>query len=117
MHYGLTLASLQVFNAIAVRITPPEDEQKNWSYTPRTRWSSQPEVISYTIRINARFHKSSKTHACYQKAYPQNSFHHKLSRLLKINFFLDFVTTKLTPSTKQWRKSNEARRFSLEFFK
>lgn len=34
------MSSIHVINAIAVRISPPEDEQKDWSYKLGTLWPS-----------------------------------------------------------------------------
>lgn len=45
------MSSIHVINAIAVRISPPEDEQKDWSYKLGTLWpSDQPKVIAFTTK-------------------------------------------------------------------
>lgn len=108
------MASIQVLNAIAVKIVPPKEEQKDWSYTVGAPWPiDQSEVITFTTRVDARFHKSSKTHAQFLKPYPLNSFPAKLSSYVKDestfqNFVDEFVSTKLITQAKQSRASNGA---------
>ncbi|HFK1649695.1 TPA: nucleoid-associated protein [Klebsiella pneumoniae] len=108
------MTSLQVLNAIAVRITPPENEQKDWSYTLGALWpTDQQEVITFTTKVDARFHKSSKSHAKFQKPYPGSSFPSKLSKFLEKEtsfevFVDDFIQKKLITSARQSRASNGA---------
>lgn len=108
------MASIQVLNAIAVKITPPEDDQKQWSKTIGEPWPvEQEEVVTFTTRVDARFHKSSKTHARFLSPYPQNSFPSMLTSYNKgeypFEFFVnDFVTNKLISSARQSRASNGA---------
>ncbi|WP_337015796.1 nucleoid-associated protein [Pantoea agglomerans] len=108
------MASIQVLNAIAVKIVPPEENQKDWSKTIGEPWPvDQEEVITFTTRVDARFHKSSKTHARFLSPYPQNSFPYKLLSHIKNEhsfkeFVSDFITNKLISSAKQSRASNGA---------
>lgn len=95
------MSSIHVINAIAVKISPPENEQKDWSYKLGTLWpSEQPEVIAFTTKVDARFHKSSKSHAKFQKPYSGSSFPFKLLNFLEKEtpfevFVDDFIQKKL----------------------
>ncbi|HEM7189287.1 TPA: nucleoid-associated protein [Providencia rettgeri] len=109
------MSSIRVLNAIAVQISPPEEEnQKDWSYNIGALWPcDQPEVIAFTSKVDAKFHKSSKSHAKFQKPYPVNSFPFKLEGHLNGNytfevFVTDFIQNKLITSAKQSRASNGA---------
>ena len=108
------MASIQVLNAIAVKIVPPEENQKEWSKTIGEPWPvDQDEVISFTTKVDARFHKSSKTHARFLSPFPQNSFPYKISSYIKNeysfkDFVNDFITNKLISSAKQSRAGNGA---------
>ncbi|EAW6126978.1 hypothetical protein B7654_001564 [Escherichia coli] len=108
------MTSLQVLNAIAVRITPPEDEQKDWSYKLGALWPcDQDEVITFTTKVDARFQRSSKSYAKFQKPYPGSSFPSKLTNFLEKRtsfevFVDDFIQKKLIISAKQSRASNGA---------
>ncbi|HIC7321077.1 TPA: nucleoid-associated protein, partial [Salmonella enterica] len=108
------MASLQVLNAIAVRITPPEGEQKDWSYKLGALWPcDQDEVITFTTKVDARFQRSSKSYAKFQKPYPGSSFPSKLTNFLEKRtsfevFVDDFIQKKLIISAKQSRASNGA---------
>ncbi|HBB3920625.1 TPA: nucleoid-associated protein [Escherichia coli] len=108
------MSALKVLNAIAVRITPPEDEQKDWSYQIGAAWpTDQEEVIKFTSQVDNKFNKSSKSYAQFARPYLRNSFPGSLLEHMdgKLNFlaFIDnFVQKKLIISAKKSRASNGA---------
>ncbi|WP_232794676.1 nucleoid-associated protein [Citrobacter portucalensis] len=111
---SIPLSALQILNAIAVRITPPEDEKKDWSYQIGAAWpTDQEEVIKFTSQVDHKFNKSSKSYAQFARPYLKNSFPGNLLEHLdgKLNFlaFIDnFVQKKLIISAKKSRASNGA---------
>ncbi|MHA3516469.1 nucleoid-associated protein [Yersinia enterocolitica] len=108
------MSSINVVNAIGVKLTPPEEGQKEWSHQVGDLWPPQEkEVIAFAAQVDAKFHRSSKTYGAFKIPFSENSFPGRLSSHLDgkvtfLAFIQGFIEKRLINEARKSRNSKGA---------